>query len=495
MPKDLKRCPVGIPGVDEILKGGLLEGRSYLLAGSAGTGKTIFSLQWLIHERNRGKKTLFITLAEPRGDVSDNIQGFGWDLEGVAVADLTPARLGQGSWDEEYHIFPPEEVESLPYWRKVGEAIDQHRPDCMVLDSLTQLRFVSPDDFQFRQKIMLLVALLSERQCTGLLLYEPLEMVRDSSVALAVDGIFRLRKEISQARVVGLRDFQVEKMRGSDFLYGMHPLKIDGQGMHVFPHFIEKTGNLTTPGETLIHSGLTELDEMLGGGIESGTTTLITGPSGVGKSTLSSVFLRNSVVERKERGVYYSFEESRNSLVARCKGLAIPIEELLENQSLKFMRINPMEMYPDQFLHQVRRDVEEEGRVHVVIDSIRGYQLAMEEFGKPVAHLHNLTTYLNRHGVTTYLTIESETITGTMRASELVMSHLADNILVMRYADYLGRVIKVVGCLKKRIGYFAPELRELILKPAPGGISVGPVLSGLRGILAGLPLSETEPVE
>lgn len=491
----LKRCPVGIPGVDEILKGGLLEGRSYLLAGSAGTGKTIFSLQWLIHERNRGRKTLFITLAEPRGDVSDNIQGFGWNLEGVAVADLTPARLGQGSWDEEYHIFPPEEVESLPYWRKVCEAIEQHRPECMVLDSLTQLRFVSPDDFQFRQKIMLLVALLSQRQCTGLLLYEPLEMVKDSSVALAVDGIFRLRKEISQARVVGLRDFQVEKMRGSDFLYGMHPLKIDGNGVHVFPHFIEKTGNLTNPGETLVRSGLSELDQMLGGGIENGTTTLITGPSGVGKSTLSSVFIRNSVIERKERGVYYSFEESRNSLVARCKGLGIPIDDLLENGSLKFLRINPMELYPDQFLHQVRHDVEGEGRTHVVVDSIRGYQLAMEEFGKPVAHLHNLTTYLNRHGVTTYLTIESETITGSMRASELVMSHLADNILVMRYADYAGQVIKVMGCLKKRIGHFSPELRELVLKPAPEVIRVGPVLSGLRGILAGIPLSEVESVE
>ena len=489
----VKRCPVGIPGVDEILKGGLLEGRSYVLAGSAGTGKTIFSLQWLINGRNQGEKTLFITLAEPTGDVNDNIHGFGWDLDSIEVVDLTPTNLDdEAAWDEEYHIFPPEQVEPLPYWRKVYEAIQKHRPDRLVLDSLTQLRYVSPDDFQFRQKVMLLVAILSRIHCTGLLLYEPLEMAKDSSVALAVDGIFRLRKEISQARVVGLRDFHVEKMRGSDFLYGMHPLKIDRDGVHVFPHFIEQTGILTTPGESLIQSGLPALDEMLGGGIENGTTTLITGPSGVGKSTLSTVFIRNSIIDLQQRGVYYSFEESRNSLVARCRGLGIGIDELLANETLKFVRINPMELYPDQFLHQVRKDVEKEGRTHVVVDSIRGYQLAMEEFGKPVAHLHNLTTYLNRHGVTTYLTIESETITGTMRASELVMSHLADNILVMRYVDYEGRVIKVVGCLKKRIGYFAPELRELTLQPGPRGVKVGPVLTGLRGILAGFPVPDSE---
>lgn len=487
------RSPVEIPGVDEILNGGLLEGRSYLLAGSAGTGKTVFGLQWLLNGLKKGEKGLFITLAEPSGDVHDNISGFGWSLDGLDVVDLTPKDLEQiSNWEDEYHLFASVDVEDLPYWRSVYKAVDEHRPRRLVLDSLTQLRFVSSDDFQFRKKVMLLVALLSRFNCTALFLYEPKEMDKDSSVALAVDGIFRLRKEISQARVIGLRDFQVEKMRGSDFLYGMHPLKIDKAGIHVFPHFIENTGVLTNPGETMIASGLPALDAMLCGGIENGTTTLITGPSGVGKSTLSTIFIRNSILQLGQKAVYYSFEESRNSLVARCSGLGIPIEELLENGSLKFTRVNPMELYPDQFLHQVRRDIEGEGRCHVVIDSIRGYQLAMEEFGKPIGHLHNLTTYLNRHGVTTYLTLEAETITGSLRASELIMSHLADNILVLRYADYEGRVIKAIGCLKKRIGNFSAELRELVLRPAPEGVHVGSVLRGLRAILTGASLVANE---
>ena len=483
-----ERVSVGIPGVDYILDGGLLQGRAYLLAGSGGTGKTIFSLEWLLAGRDAEQSGLYITLSEPTGDVSDNIRAFGWNLDGIDILDLTPNQERPRP-DEDYNVFPPSDVERAPYWEAIYAAIEKYNPQRLVIDSLTNLLYLAANTYQFRQNILQLVTFLSRRKCTALLLFEPFELQNDPSVGLAVDGIFRLRMTISKARAVGVRDFQVEKMRGCNFLHGLHPLQITNQGIKVYPHITEPIGP-AQPGRHLLPSGIEGLDRLLNGGLESGTTSLLAGPSGVGKSTLAATFACQSVLQRKEKAVFYSFEESLDTLLARCARLGLPFGRLVEEKQIKFAHINPMELYPDQFLSWVREDIEQGCRL-MVVDSVRGYEFAMEEFGKPIAHILNLNTYLCRNGVTSVLTHESSSIGGGGRDSEMGISHLADNIVLLRYADDQGQLRKVIGCLKKRVGDFQPDFCELRI--TSNGVQVGARVACSGGLVRGISPVLREP--
>jgi circadian clock protein KaiC len=477
-----QRVSSGIPGLDDILFGGLMKDQCYLLVGSAGTGKTIFSLQWLRQGSLQGEKGIYITLAEPEGQIQQNVASFNWRLEEIDLIDLTsqdevPARLG------EYSIFPPSEVEQTPIWQSIYQVVEERRPQRIVIDSLTQLRYLSSDEYQFRKQLLALVSFLHRQECTALLVFEPSELDREVSVALAVDGILRLRMVISPNRVIGLRSLQVEKLRGSDFMSGYHALRITDEGIQIFPHRIEEPGRII-PGQYMLSSGNQKLDELLGGGLESGTTTLISGPAGVGKSTTCMQFLTRAVQQNK-RAILYTFEESEEYIIKRSRGIGLPIDEALASGALAIEVVNPARLYPDEFLSMLRTVVEQDEREVLALDSLRGYSLVMEEFGTPVAHIHNLVTYLRRQAVTTFLLYEVEYITGDLRATEFAMSHLADNIILFRYAEYASRVIKVIGCLKKRLGGFQSELRELLITSS--GIQVSEKLEHLRGILTGVP--------
>jgi circadian clock protein KaiC len=433
-----------------------------------------------------GERGLFVTLAEPAHKIRQNVEGFGWPIDEIEIADLSvpddPMMPGEG----EYGIFPPSDVEQIPTWQNIFRLIEERRPKRIVIDSLTQLRYLSVDEYQFRKHLLRLVNHLDRSGCTALLAYEPVELDHEASVALAVDGILRLRMQVSRNRVIGLRSLQVEKLRGSDFMSGLHPLRITSKGMTVYPHRIE-TIDRTPPSVEVLSTGVVELDELLDGGIEQGTTSMLTGPPGVGKSTLAMRFVATAA-ERGHPAVVYAFEESIDSILRRGSTVGMRPEPLLADGRLKIVPVNALQLYPDEFLAMVRRDVDAGARV-VSIDSLRGYTLAMEEFGTPVAHLHNLVTHLNRRGVTTMLLNEVEFITGDLRATDLGISHVADNIVLMRYAEYRSAVIKVIGCLKKRLGGFQPELRQLSITPA--GIIVSEKLTFLRGILSGIPASET----
>lgn len=482
------RLSCGIPGLDEITGGGLLENRTYLLLGRAGTGKTILSLQWLLHGRSLGEPGLYVTLAEPGGDVVHNIASFGWDIDGIPLVDLTPT----GDFEEasDYHVFPASDVEQIPYWRRICEAIQEHRPRRVVIDSLTQLRYLSVDEFQFRKNLMGLVAFVNRSGATALVVFEPTELERDTAAALAVDGILSLRQEISPARFVALRSMQVEKLRGSDFMSGWHPYRISERGVEIFPHRLEAVGT-STPATHRIPTGLPPLDELLRGGLESGTSTFMSGPTGVGKSTLTAQILTHAA-HQGHRGILFSFEESVESLMVRCRGLGIDAETVCRDGRLRIERVNTMELYPDQFLGMVRRIVEEEDRQVLAIDSIKGYQLSMEEFGSPLVHIYNLITYMGRQNGTTLMTHEMEPTEHPLKVSDIGVSHMADNILLLRYAEQGGRITKLVGCLKKRLGDFQPEFREMELRGAPEGIRIGRRLARLPGVLTSSSVSVPE---
>ena len=485
MPAQL-RTATGIPGLDEILHGGLIPNHSYLLVGSAGTGKTIASLQWLL--QGDGGKSLYITLAEPHEAIARNVESFGWDLSDIDFADLNPSSETAGNDGEEYNIFPPSEVERIPMWDSIYDAVMRHKPDRLVIDSLTQLRYLSADDYQFRKQILRLVTFLNNSGCTSFLTYEPTELEHEPSVALAVDGVFRLRMEVSPRRVIGLRSLHVEKMRASDFMSGYHPLRITSHGIVFFPRRIEMPGD-NPPGAYQLQSGIESLDELLGGGLESGTTTIISGPVGAGKSTLGVKLVSESVRDDR-RAVIFTFDEAPVSIVTRAESVGIPLNDMLEADMLRIERVNPLELYPDEFLAIVRRAVEEHGIQTVMIDSLRGYDLSMEEFGSTVANVHNLVTYLNRMGVTTIAINEVEHITGPLVATDLGVSHSFDNVILLRYAEYRGRVIKVIACLKKRHGPQQSGLREFRI--TADGLEVTDELATLTNILTGSPISTDE---
>lgn len=490
-PQTDRRVSSGIPGFDTVLRGGLIECQSYLLVGSAGTGKTLCSLQWLLDGVEKGERGLFVTLAEPLENIRRNVHSFGWSLGGLQMADLNPTSGGPETSLDDYEVFPPSEVERGPLWDGIYDAIEEHNPDRVVIDSVTQLHYLSTDDYQFRKQLLALVTHLRRAQCTTLLTFEPSELDREVSVALVVDGIFRLRMQVSPNRMTGLRNVQVQKLRGSGFLSGMHPLRITSGGIHVFPHHIEDTGD-TEPSTDRLPSGIENLDRLIGGGLEPGTATILSGPCGTGKSTLGMQFLTQAA-ESGMRAVCYTFEEAPGSIIARTDALGLPVKRHLESGMLKIVRVNPMEFYPDEFLGLVRRAVDEDGRQAVMIDSLRGYELAMEEYGSLVANIQNMVTYLNRQRVTTLLINEIEKITGDLMPTEVGISYIADSVILLRYAESAGRVIKVIACLKKRYGSLDPSLCEL--KITEDGLEVGRELKEMRNILSGSPSTVSSSME
>ncbi len=453
------RMSSGVPGCDAVLKGGLIHGRSYLIGGAAGAGKTIFSLQWLRAGVQAGERCVYITLCEPGHEVARNIAGFGWNLDGITIVDLSPSGTDLAENPGEYHIFPPSEVENVPAWMAICAAVKELKPQRLAIDSVTQLRYLATDDYQFRKNVLGLVNFLNSTGTTTLMLFDPSENAFDSTVALAVDGVIRLGRTTSTGISVGLRSLQVDKLRGSDFISGRHPFRIDNDGIRVFPHIIEHIG-VAAPGAQRHVCGIAGLDVLLGGGLEAGTTTLMTGPTGTGKSTLGTQYLAHHA--RGARAVLYTFEEPASFIISRAAAIGAPIDDVIASGALSIVHVNPVEMYPDEFLGVVRQAVQVDGRTMVMIDSLRGYQFAMEEFDKPQAHIRNLVAYLSRNGVSTILANESEFIaSASLKATDIGVSHLADNVILLRYAEHAGQVIKVIGCLKKRMGDFEPELRQL----------------------------------
>jgi|Deesub1362A_J573_1020465.scaffolds.fasta_scaffold00279_37 circadian clock protein KaiC len=476
------RIPTGVSGLDEILHGGLIPGYCYLLTGPAGTGKTILSLQWLMDGCRRGEKGLYLALCEDVGKVRKNMAALGWSLEGVEMVDITPQAWATTGHEGEYTVFPPSEVEQPRVWGGLYSALEEHRPKRAVVDSATHLRYLSTDEYQFRMHILGLVGQLSRHGCTSILTFEPSELERETALAMAVDGVIRLRREVSSGGAIEIRSLDVEKLRGSGYVPGLHHMRITEEGVVVFPHRIERGGG-PTPGQEGLSSGIEALDELLGGGIESGTTTIISGPTGVGKSTLGLHFLLKAAEEGMD-SILYTFEESIPSILWRSRALGMQVDGALEEGSLRIVHVNAMGLYPDEFLGMVRRDVED-GRRVVMVDSLRGYQLAMEQFGTLGAHLQNLINFILSRGASTFLINEVEQITGDLSLTELGVSFLMDNALLLRYAEYRGGIIRVVGCLKKRLGAHQSELREFRITPE--GLHVGEKLKGLRGVLTGVP--------
>lgn len=470
----------GIKGLDVILKGNLTPGLSVLVAGYAGTGKTIFTMQWLNNcYRSPGQECLYISLNETADDLRNNIKSFKWAQDKLQILDLSPKGIPTRAG--EYSVFSPSEVELPGIWEAIYEAIETRKPSCVVIDSVTFLGYLSADNFQFRKQLLNLLNYLKRLKCTSMLIYEPEEMMQDDTLSLSVDCIVMLSRNVSPSRVTDIRTIEIQKLRGKDYFSGIHHFRITDEGIIIYPHIIEDSENIT-PADEKIESGISGLDKLLGGGIEKGTTTLITGPAGIGKSTFATHMCYNAAINGY-KSVYYSFEESSGYIIKRLKGLGIPLEKYINDGTIKILHINPLQMFPDELLGNLRQEILN-GVTCVVLDSMRGYEIAMEQYGNMRSHIQNMSNFLKSIHITTLFINEIEYITGNVRLTDFGISFMVDNAILLRFAEINGKLVRLVSCVKKRLSGFEPEVREFQFNPGMG-ITVGEKLEGFSGILSG----------
>ncbi|HSJ10890.1 MAG TPA: ATPase domain-containing protein [Longimicrobiales bacterium] len=473
------RCPTGVAGLDEILGGGLVPRRAYLVRGGPGTGKTTLGLHFLQAGVARGESALLITLESNEEQLRADASVQGLDLPGVEVLDLSPTR-DFFSESQTYDIFSPGDVERDPTTQQIVDAIEAVKPARVFVDAITTLRYLSPDAFQFRKQALSFLRFLVESGATVLMSSEATDTVPDDDLRFMSDGIVDL--EVSSTHGTLRRTLSVCKLRGSDFEGGRHTLRLTDRGMVVFPTLVPAAHDREFE-VVQLPSGVPAMDEMLCGGIERGTITILSGPSGVGKTTLGMQFMKHAA-SQGERAVVYAFEEHVETLLHRCHNIAIPVRDMIEAGNLSVVQVEPLRFSPAEFALMVRREVEERGTKVVMLDGIAGYRLTLAG-DDLITQLHSLGRYLKNMGVTVIFINETESITGDFRATDIGVSYLCDNLVFMRYMELNGELRKSIGVLKKRLGDFGRNLREFEITPQ--GVTVGEPLQGMRGLLTGMP--------
>ncbi|RCW56568.1 ATPase domain-containing protein [Halanaerobium sp. ST460_2HS_T2] len=465
----------GIKGLDNILKGGLQPNRSYLVRGGPGSGKTTLGLQFLASGEN--ENNLFISLGESVDKIKLDAEKRNFNTRKINFLELTPSSDYFRN-DEEYNIFSSQEVEKSPLIKKIVAEIDSLKPDRIFLDSVTYLSYLNDDKFQFRKEMLSLIKFAAEEKATFLIASESTIDNPDYDVQFVVDGVLNLSRENDE------RYFNISKLRGSSYLSGKHSLKLKDDGIHIYPNMIPCAEKKDVKNKKLV-SGVPSLDKLLNGGIEKGTITIISGPTGVGKTTLGVQYMKEAA-GRGEKSVIYTFEESPDTIIKRCEGINIPITDMIENSFLEIEAINPLKYSPAEFLNKVKRQVEERKIDVVLIDSLSGYKMAFPENSsdnEKIRQLHILNKYLSKIGVTVIIVNEVTNIIGDFKATGFGISYLADNIIILNYYEYCSQLKKTIGVLKKRLSNFERYLREF--KIGKYGIEVGDPLTELQGMLTG----------
>jgi circadian clock protein KaiC len=471
------RLSTGIAGLDDILSGGLLRERAYMVTGSAGTGKTIIGLHFLTAGLEAGEDALFVAFEEDPADLKADAAGLGFDTEAISFVDLSPD-ADRFVAEESYDVFQPDVVEGSGVSSRIVDAVEETQPDRVFVDPLSHLQYLAPDEYQYRQEVAGFVTYLTGEGATVLFSSQAALPGERPTLEYLCDGSIKLD------RAEKGRTIEVTKLRGSSFLSGEHTLRISGDGMQVFtklsPDAHHRNRKLTT-----LSSGVDELDRLLHGGIEGRTVTVVSGSSGVGKSTTAAQFAAASAA-RGERAVFYLFEETRDTFVRRSESLGLPIRELEEAGTLAVEEIEALSVSPDEFASQVRTEVEDRDAEFVVIDGISGYRLSIRgDEQELIRELHSLGRYLKRMGVSAVFIDDIDSVTGDFEPTSSQISYLADNLLFLRYLEAGGELRKAIGVLKKRTGNFERTLREFEIRG--DGIHVGEPLTGLRGILTGTP--------
>jgi circadian clock protein KaiC len=468
----LGRLSSGIDGLDTVLGGGFLTGYHYLVRGTPGAGKTI--LGWHFLTAAGGDDALYVTFEERPEKIRRNAASLGIDLDDVEILDLSPESrfFAEGG---SYDVFAPSAVEHESLTDRVRTRLDEHSPTRVLLDPVTQLRYLSPDEFQFRRELLALMGLLTERGATVLFTSQASPETPDDDLQFLSDGVVEL------SRPNGGRLLTVPKFRGSDADAGTHTVTLGPGGMTVYPRVVvEREGRPFT--RRVASSGVPEFDELLHGGIERETTTLLSGPTGVGKTTAGSLFLKEAA-SRGHHSILYHLEEKPETFVERCSSVNIPVREMMERGTLDVVGVTPALMTVGEFLGRVQADVTDDTEF-VMIDGIQGFE-KLTNVSEELEELSALTSLLTARGITVILTDEMPNVVGDFRPSKSGETAIADNIVFMRYVEFGGEIHRAIGVLKKRTSDFERRLRRFEITEY--GVRVGEPLTGLSGVLTGNP--------
>ena len=474
----------GIDGLDDILGGGLTRRRLYLVEGVPGSGKTTLAMQFLMAGARCGETVLYVTLSETEEELRAVAVSHGWSLEGITIRELTPpeAELDR---DQQNTMFHPSEIELASTTKLILDDVERLRPTRIVFDSLSELRLLAGTALRYRRQILALKQFFATRECTVMLLDDMTAADHDLQMRSIAHGVILL-DQLNPDYGADRRRVRVVKYRGVKFRGGYHDYLINRGGIEVFPRLVAAEHRQGTS-RAKMPSQIPELDALLGGGIEEGTSTLIVGAAGTGKSTLAAQFAA-AAAGRGQRGALFIFDESPTTLITRCAQLGVEVEKHLASGMLSLQQIDPAELTPGEFIHAIRRAVEHDHAKVIVIDSLNGYLNAMPEERHLTIQLHELLMYLGQKGAATILVGAHQGLIGAQMIATVDASYLADAVILLRYFENRGEVRQAISVMKKRGSRHERTLREFRLDER--GITVGRALREFRGVLTGVPTYE-----
>ncbi|MBW3617061.1 MAG: circadian clock protein KaiC [Proteobacteria bacterium] len=474
------QAATGVLGLDDILAGGLERDRVYLLEGSPGTGKTTTALSFLMEGAAQGERGLYITLSETEHELRASSRSHGWELEGVEIFELVPPESLLDEQQQQSLLYSSD-LELGETTRMIFGAFERLKPHRVVIDSLSEIRLLAQSSLRYRRQVLALKHYFAKHGATVLLLDDLTTEALDKTVHSVAHGVIRL-EELAPEYGAERRRVRIVKYRGRKFRGGYHDFSIQTGGIEVHPRLVASE-HRTRFDRTALPSGIAELDSVLGGGIERGSSALILGPAGTGKSLFAMQFAV-SAVQRGEKAALFIFDEELGLLYDRMRGLGMDIEAMAEAGQLAIIQVDAAEMSPGEFSSKVRRCVDDQGIRTVVMDSLNGYQASMPEEQFLILHMHELLQYLNRRGATTFLTVAQHGLVGDMKAP-VDVTYLADTVVLLRYFEALGEVRRAVSVIKKRAGPHEKTIREFTITGE--GLQLGQPLNGFQGVLRGVP--------
>ena len=474
------RARTGVAGLDDILGGGLPTNHLYLLDGDPGTGKTTLALQFLLEGVAKGERGLYVTLSESAAELKAVANSHGWSLDGVEIFELS--KENALDIEEGYTIFHPAEVELQQTVDEVLKVVERYNPTRIAFDSLSEMRLLAREPLRFRRQILALKQFFSGRDCTVILLDDKTAPEGDLQLHSLAHGVIML-EHVALEYGSERRRLQVTKVRGIKFRGGFHDFRILTGGIEVYPRVLQDEPRVAVTGDSLL-SGSRELDSLLGGGLTCGTSTLITGAAGTGKSVLCTQFAR-AEIKRGKRVLFYLFDERMATFRLRSAALGMDMDAARESGQLKMTQVEPTELSPGEFASQVVRAVERDKRSLVIIDSINGYMQSMPEERLLAIQIHELLSFLSNNGVSCIMTLVQHGIFGNPVDEAVEVSYLADTVILMRYFEVSGTVRQAISVVKKRSSDHERTIREC--KVQKGGLFVGEPLHDFQGVLTGVP--------
>lgn len=480
------RLSTGITGLDDVLHGGIPSDCLYLISGTPGTGKTTLALQFLLEGARAGESCLYTTLSETRREINQVAASHGWDLSGIHICELIPSERDLGT-EAQLTVFNPSELELGETTEALIAEVKKHKPKRVVIDSLSELRLVAQSSLRYRRQVLALKQFFSAQDCTVLMLDDQTGELGDGQLESIAHGVLRL-EQLANQYGAERRRLRVVKLRGVSFRGGYHDLRIIRGGLDVFPRLVAAEHH-TEFEEGELASGIAGLDALLCGGLPAGTSTLLLGPAGTGKSTIATLFAQGAA-DRGQSASIYIFDENVGTFRTRSRKLGIRIEPHLKSGNISIQQVDPAELSPGEFAATVRRAVD--GTINgrqparlVVIDSLNGYLNAMPEEKFLTAQLHELLAYLGQQGVVTLLTVTQTGMVGASVNSPVDTTYLADNVILFRFFETRGRVRRAISVVKKRSGKHELTIREM--QVTEKGVEIGEPLEQFQGVLTGVP--------